>query len=87
MVPFGERPDFFWIITLPYLSEYPEPWLQQPRGILSLSSPNISALKKTESQTRHAQGYITLIKYIIGIAIVRLPKVSLWATKCVTKRP
>ena len=35
----------------------------------------------------HTQGYITLNKYIIGIAIIGLPKVNLWATKCVTKRP
>ena len=35
----------------------------------------------------HNHGYITLNKYIIGIAIVGLPKVNLWATKCVTKRP
>ena len=35
----------------------------------------------------HTQGYITLNKYIIGIAIIGLPKVKLWATKCVTKRP
>ena len=33
------------------LSEYPELWLQQTRGILSMNSPNISALKKEESQT------------------------------------
>ena len=35
----------------------------------------------------HTQGYITLNKCIIGIAIIGLPKVNLWATKCVTKRP
>ena len=39
----------------------------------------------------HTQGYITLNKYIIGIAInnsiIGLPKVNMWATKCVTKRP
>ena len=35
----------------------------------------------------HAQGCITLNKYIIGIASIALPKVNLWATKCVTKRP
>ena len=35
----------------------------------------------------HTQGYITLNKYIIGIAIIGLPKLNLWATKCVTKRP
>ena len=35
----------------------------------------------------HTQGYITLNKYIIGIASIGLPKVNLWATKCVTKRP
>ena len=35
----------------------------------------------------HAQGYITLNKCIIGIASTGLPKVNLWATKCVTKRP
>ena len=35
----------------------------------------------------HSQGYITLLKYIIGIASKGLPKVHLWATKCVTKRP
>ena len=35
----------------------------------------------------HIQGYITLNKYIVGIASRGLPKVSLWATKCVTKRP
>ena len=35
----------------------------------------------------HTQGYITLHKYIIGIASIGLPKVNLWATKCVTKRP
>ena len=33
------------------------------------------------------QGYITLNKYIISIAIIGLPKVILRATKCVTKRP
>ena len=32
----------------------------------------------------HTKGYITLTKYIIGIAIIGLPKASLWATKCVT---
>ena len=35
----------------------------------------------------HTQGYITLNNYIIGIASIGLPKVNLWATKCVTKRP
>ena len=35
----------------------------------------------------HTQGYITLIKYIIGIANIGFPMVNLWATKCVTKRP
>ena len=41
-----------WLGLTPYRlpidthSEYPEPWLQQTRGILSLSSPNISVLKK-----------------------------------------
>ena len=35
----------------------------------------------------HTQGYITLNKYIIGIGSIGLPKVSLWATKCVTKKP
>ena len=35
----------------------------------------------------HTQGYITLNKYTIGIASIGLPKVDLWATKCVTKRP
>ena len=35
----------------------------------------------------HTQGYITLNKYIIAIASIGLPKVNLWATKCVTKRP
>ena len=35
----------------------------------------------------HTKGYITLNKYIIGIASIGLPKVNLWATKCVTKRP
>ena len=34
----------------------------------------------------HTQGYTTLNKYIIGIASIGLLKVSLWATKCVTKR-
>ena len=34
----------------------------------------------------HNYGYITLNKYIIGIASNGLPKVNLWATKCVTKR-
>ena len=34
----------------------------------------------------HTQGYISLKKYIFGIAIKALPKVSLWVTKCVTKR-
>ena len=33
------------------------------------------------------QGYITLNKYIIGIASIGLPKVNMWATKCVTKKP
>ena len=32
------------------------------------------------------QGYIIFNKYIIGIASIGLPKVDLWATKCVTKR-
>ena len=31
----------------------------------------------------HAQGYITLSKYIIGISSIGLP-VGLWASKCVT---
>ena len=31
------------------------------------------------------QGYITLNKYIMGIASKGLPKVNLWATKSVTK--
>ena len=31
----------------------------------------------------HTQGYITLNKYIIGIAIIGLPKVNLWATNTV----
>ena len=35
----------------------------------------------------HTQGYITLKKYIIGIAIIGLAKVNLWATRCVTKGP
>ena len=35
----------------------------------------------------HTQGYITLNKYIIGIDSFGLPKINLWATKCVTKRP
>ena len=34
----------------------------------------------------HTQGYITLNRYIIGIASIRLPKLTLWATKCVTKK-
>ena len=34
----------------------------------------------------HTQGYNTLNKYSLGIASIRLPKVSLWTTKCVTKR-
>ena len=34
----------------------------------------------------HTHGYITLNKYIIGIAIIGLPKVNLCATQCVTKR-
>ena len=34
----------------------------------------------------HTQGYITLNKYMIGIASIRLPKVNMWATKWVTKR-
>ena len=29
----------------------------------------------------HTQGYITLNKYLIGIANTGLPKVNLWATK------
>ena len=33
------------------------------------------------------RSYITLNKYIIAIARIGLPKVNLWATKCVTKRP
>ena len=33
------------------------------------------------------QDYITLNKYIIGIAIIGLPKVNLWETEFVTKRP
>ena len=35
----------------------------------------------------HTQGYITLHYYIIGVASKGLPKVNLWAPKCVTKRP
>ena len=35
----------------------------------------------------HTLGYITLNKYISGIASKGLPKVNMWATKCVTKRP
>ena len=35
----------------------------------------------------HTQCYITLNKHIIGIVSIGLPKVNLWATKCVTKRP
>ena len=35
----------------------------------------------------HTQCYITRNRYIIGIAIIRLPKVNVWATKHVTKRP
>ena len=35
----------------------------------------------------HTQGFITPNKYIIGIARIGLPKLNLWATKCVTKRP
>ena len=35
----------------------------------------------------HTQGYITLNRYIIGIDSKGLPKVGLWETKCVTKRP
>ena len=35
----------------------------------------------------HTQGYIALNKYILGIASNGLPKVNLWATNCVTKRP
>ena len=35
----------------------------------------------------HTQGYITLNKYIFGIASIGLPKVNLWVTKCVTKGP
>ena len=34
----------------------------------------------------HTQGYINLNKNIFGIAIIGLPKVNLWVTKCVTKR-
>ena len=35
----------------------------------------------------HIQGYMTLNKYLIAIDSIGLPKVSLWATKFVTKRP
>ena len=35
----------------------------------------------------HTQGYITFNKYLFGIASIGLPKVSLWVTKCTTKRP
>ena len=35
----------------------------------------------------HTQGYITLDNYIIAIARIGIPKVHLWATKCVTKKP
>ena len=35
----------------------------------------------------HTQGYIILNKYVIAIASIELPKVNVWATKCVTKRP
>ena len=35
----------------------------------------------------HTQGYITLNKCIIGITIIELPKVNLWANRCVSKRP
>ena len=35
----------------------------------------------------HTQGYITPNKHIIGIASIGLTKVSLWETKCLTKRP
>ena len=35
----------------------------------------------------HTQGYITLYKYIIGIAIIGLPNLNLWETKCLTERP
>ena len=34
----------------------------------------------------HTEDYIIFHKYIIGIASRGLPKVNLWATKCVTKR-
>ena len=34
----------------------------------------------------HTHGYITLNKNIFGIVSIGLPKVNLWATKCVTKR-
>ena len=34
----------------------------------------------------HTQGYTTLNKYIICIASTGLPKVKMWATKCVAKR-
>ena len=34
----------------------------------------------------NTQGYITLSKYIIGIASIGLPRVNLLATKYVTKR-
>ena len=48
------------------------------KGINLLSSPE--RLK----QLCHTQGYITLNKYITAIASIGLPKVNLWATKCVT---
>ena len=35
----------------------------------------------------HTEGYITLNNYKFGMASIELPKVSLWVTKCVTKRP
>ena len=35
----------------------------------------------------HTQGYITHNKFIICNASTGLPKINLWATKCVTKRP
>ena len=34
----------------------------------------------------YTQGYFTLNKYVFGIDSIGLPKVNLWATKCVTKR-
>ena len=53
---------------------------------------NYDKLRFPTNQCKHYfhiynQGYITLNKYIFGIVIIGFPKVSLWATKCVTKRP